>query len=89
MVQKRGTLERSCYDSEDLSSSDSSLSEVLEHAGEQSLSLLTLSSEDAAEDSGSMEPYTFEPLADSLSIDELPSSANVDEHSERLSDTSW
>ena len=31
----------------------------------------------------------FEPLADSSSTDQLPSSADVDEHSERLSDMSW
>ena len=31
----------------------------------------------------------FEPLADSSSTDELPSSADVDEHSERPSDMSW
>ena len=30
----------------------------------------------------------FRPLADSASTDELPSSANVDERSERLSDMS-
>ena len=52
-------------DSEDLSSVDSLLSEVLEHAGEQSLSPSTSSSEDAAEDFGSVEPYMFESLADS------------------------
>ena len=76
-------------DSEDSLSSDSSLSKVLEHAGERSLSPSTSSSEDAAEDFGSVEPYMFEPLADSSSTDQLPSSADVDEHSERLSDTSW
>ena len=80
-------------DSEDssLSSSDSSLSKVLEHAGEQSLSpsTLTSSSEDAVEDFGSVEPCRFDPLTDSSSSDELPSSAYVDEHSERLSDMSW
>ena len=76
-------------DSEDSSLSDSSLSEVVKHAGEQSLSPSTSSSEDAAKDFGSVEPYTFEPLADSSSTDELPSFANVDEHSERLSDTLW
>ena len=31
----------------------------------------------------------FEPLADSASTDEFPSSADVDECSERLSDLSW
>ena len=31
----------------------------------------------------------FEPLADSASTDELPSSADVDEHGERLFDMSW
>ena len=41
---------------------------------------------ETTEDVGSVEPYMFEPLADSASTDELPSSADVDERSERLSD---
>ena len=87
-------MEQSCYvrdfesDLEDSSSSDSSLSEVLELAGEQPLSPSTSASEDTIEDFGSVEQYTFEPLADSSSTNELPSSAFVDDHSERLSDTS-
>ena len=62
------------------------LNNLLEHAGEQSLSssTSTLSSEDAAEDVGSVEPCMFEPLADSSSTDELPSSADFDEHSEHV-----
>ena len=67
--------------SRDSSTSNSSLSKVLEHAGEQPLSPSTSSSEQAAEDFGSVEPYMFEPLSDSSSTDELPSSANVDKHS--------
>ena len=43
----------------------------------------------AAEDVGSVKPYMFEPLADSAFTIELPSSADVDERSERLSDMSW
>ena len=65
-------------DSKDFSSSDSLLSEVLEHAGEQSLSSSKLLYEDAAEDFGSVEQCTFELLADSSSTDELPSSSDVD-----------
>ena len=75
--------------SEDSSSSDSSMSEVLEHTGEQCLSPSASTSEDAAEDFGPVEPYMFKPLADSSSTDELPSSADVDERSERLSDLLW
>ena len=86
-----------CRDSESKSedspssSSDSSLSKVLEQAGEQSLSPSTLTSsfENTVEDFGSVEPCKFDPLTDSSSTDQLPSSADVDEDSERLSDMSW
>ena len=75
-------------DSEDLSSSDSSLSECWS-TQESNLSVCRHRNLNAAEDVGSVEPYMFEPLADSASTDELPLSANADKRSEQLSDMLW